>query len=760
MDYAWDDGSTTMAISRSTDAGASWSALKPIKLERRGRAPVHGHHGDLIVMPDGRLRLYFADPGQGRRKGRAPAARRATLVRSAVSQDGMRYRLDARTRVVMRSGHRGNRPAEAHPTTILLGGDLHLFGQSLAARNGNRTQHLLSRQGQRFARLRPVRIPEVTFVGSMVAVGDGIRAYVSTEYGVASAISKDSRQWVLEEGIRVRNGWDPAVARLKDGSFLMLYCARMDEPFASSSQMVLVDADLSADGFLAEGSVGAPGAPGDVDELGGGGAAGGGGLAAESDGDDVTEEQVGESSDDAEAVVLHDGPRMYPSVDENGYVSVPDFQIRVDYFQWFCVELIGDPADNAYFAYDTFMPGLGYQKGSRPGWPSTLNDMFNGGTHQGPPAPWDPAEHPEWEATHEAVQDLLDQFRTATRHGGYAMPVDDEYRAHVADPEGEIPLINLILPQLSSHRAMVKATLADAWRLEDGRVSSDRMLDAWETSLRDAEHLNQGPTLIEELVSMANRAFVHKNARWALKEDVFSGDELEAALDTLTEYDIGNRDTAIAIRGERAFTLDTMQYLYWPKEPGGEPAFREDRVTDFFDFSESAKAELRQLSGDDVYASVESFDEYYRELGDEMSIGYPDVRGADISETHAAHVKTNALNDFLLPNLSRVHKLRARLEASRRATQLAYATHLFKDRTGRWPETLDELPGRYGYEMTIDPFTGGQFGYRVDGGEPKIYSLSENGIDDGGAHASRWDDDAEENGGSDDHVFWPPQPRN
>ena len=58
--------------------------------------------------------------------------------------------------------------------------------------------------------------------------------------------------------------------------------------------------------------------------------------------------------------------------------------------------------------------------------------------------------------------------------------------------------------------------------------------------------------------------------------------------------------------------------------------------------------------------------------------------------------------------------------------------------------------------MRIDPFTGSDFGYCVTDAGPRIYSLSENGIDDGGVHSPRWADGLEE-GKSDDHVFWPPQ---
>jgi len=112
---------------------------------------------------------------------------------------------------------------------------------------------------------------------------------------------------------------------------------------------------------------------------------------------------------------------------------------------------------------------------------------------------------------------------------------------------------------------------------------------------------------------------------------------------------------------------------------------------------------------------------------------------------------------LLLPALSRAYKLRARHEASRRATQLAYAAHIFRARTGHWPKSLDELPAEVGETMRTDPFTGRPFGYRVSEDGPTIYSFSENGIGDGGVHSPRWDDRIENDSDSDDYVFWPPQ---
>jgi hypothetical protein len=85
--------------------------------------------------------------------------------------------------------------------------------------------------------------------------------------------------------------------------------------------------------------------------------------------------------------------------------------------------------------------------------------------------------------------------------------------------------------------------------------------------------------------------------------------------------------------------------------------------------------------------------------------------------------------------------------------------HVFQEENGRWPATLDDLPVRFGDRIQIDPFTGDRFGYQLNAGGPVIYSASENGLDDGGLHSPRWNDEMANDGGSDDYVFWPPQRR-
>jgi len=446
------------------------------------------------------------------------------------------------------------------------------------------------------------------------------------------------------------------------------------------------------------------------------------------------------------------------------FVTPPDFETNVDYSEWYETTLLGKPEDNAYHAYAEFMPGPDDESGGKPEWPE-LRNMFSDGDRQKPPGPWRPEEHPEWTRSDAEVQALLQKFRDATGHEGYAQPV--LRAASDADAPGgdDGLLISLLLPQLRAHRQLVKAELADSWRTDgSGRVSAKRMMEAWRTALRGAAHLSQGATLIEELVALAERNLVRDNARWALHHGVVSAEAaLAAALELFAKYDHRDPDPILAVRGEHATAMDLTQYVFKPAEPGGPLRLNRERAAKVLSGMDSSKvdqdaalAELAELSPKNLRASVESIDRYYRLLARQLRLGYPQVRAADVKALREQHVGDDPWGRLIVPDLGQVLKARTRGIASRRATQLTLAVHLFKARHGRWPASLDELPAEHKGDTPIDPFTGRNFVYRLNDDGPTIYSASENGVDDAGRHSPRWDD--EKAGDSDDFVFWPPQP--
>ncbi len=790
FDYVGTDNPDTgvqLAVARSGDGGRSWTQARPIRFQGR----LHGSrcisHADLALMPGGGNRLHFQSVACHSLRGDTGRSRGLPVVGSALTRNGLAYRLDRATRV------RVGRGGVVHPMTVWFGDALHLYaaeqGSSFGSDSGmSAIRHFVSPDGRQFVRLRSFRVPDVSFVGSLLAIEGGIRAYVSGAEGIMSLVSRNGRDWERESGLRLTAGWDPAVARLEDGSYLMLYCAPIGREHVASSQLVDVssylagiddgqniadetawvdfdnyedqDADASAYadaqdavGLEPEDDVDAEGRSADGRGDAGDHAADPGTVSDEYDSEVQAAAQRRDEEEDAVT-----GFEDWDPVASDGFAPRPDFKTKIEYLEWYRRYAMDHPEDNAFWSYASFMPGTPGDPANKPEWPE-FNDMFNG-DYDGPPMPWDPADHPEWEASYQAAQEVLARYREATTHEGYASPPYVEVDGAKSPRDMDDLLIGILLPSLSPHRAMSKATLAASWRLEDGKVSGKRMIDAWETTLRGANHVGSGATIIEDLVGMAERALVQKNARRALKHDVFSGDELETAFDTLREYDRDERGMGDRIRGEHAMCMDMAQYLYMPPNADGTPAPNvEQRLTDMFDFSDEMVDRLLSMEPNEVRTSLDAFDAHYRELDEKTSIGYPEVRTADIAELTKRNRPATPLTDFLVPDLSRYYQLRARSEASRRATQLAYATRLFKERNGRWPESLSELPAEYGETMRTDPFSGRDFGYRVTDDGPRIYSASENGIDDGGTHSRRWNDEITNDAGSDDYVFWPPQPK-
>lgn len=699
------DGRTVLSIRRSKDDGRTWSPVEAIEMDGsalRGRA---ARGGELVVEEGGALRLYFSAIAPPSTKGKA---KRTAVIRSATGKDGRSFKLDST--VAFRCRGMGEPRA-----CVVRDGErrvMFVADESAVAAKWAESFELVravSRDGRTFASTAPVQLASNLRITSVVAVDKGFRGYGWSDDGIVSLRSDDLKEWEVEKGTRLTEAWDPAVVRLKSGTYLMIYVAggRVPQP-----EPTVADAADGADVVA------------------------------------LVEDFEGEFEDDESRV--------------DGLAPQPDFAEPVDYSKWYRENALEKTDDNAFDAYMEFMPRFDEEGVPDREWPE-FEDMFNGGEHEGPPEPWKPDDHPDWEETHQNAKHVLAKFREANQRTGYAMRVDPTPDSNPLGPEEERLLINLRLPHLSSHRELAKATLADSWRVGgDGKVDANQMLDAWKTVLRGAEHFQRGSTLIENLVGISEQQMVQMNARQALKQGVLSGKKLEEALDLLRQYDRDSTDVGRYLWLEHAVALDITQYLFSPPDDEGNPVInseRVDRMKELWGGEASADWDaVKRMSPDSARRTISSFTHYYREIQELMSIGYPSVSASDINSRAAAYDSASPLTNMFLPSLGRVHTLRARSEASRRATQLSYAVHIQHARTGQWPKSLDDLAGEFGNDIRTDPFTGRPFGYRVGKDGPTIYSASENGVDDNGLHRPRWGDGEEDDPASDDFVFWPPQP--
>jgi hypothetical protein len=92
------------------------------------------------------------------------------------------------------------------------------------------------------------------------------------------------------------------------------------------------------------------------------------------------------------------------------------------------------------------------------------------------------------------------------------------------------------------------------------------------------------------------------------------------------------------------------------------------------------------------------------------------------------------------------HTVYLRLLAFRRGSRILIALRRYRNKNGRWPETLDGINNLVPGEILIDPINGGSFVYKLTEEDFTLYSKGKNNIDEGGERNQF---------GVDDGLIWP-----
>jgi hypothetical protein len=77
--------------------------------------------------------------------------------------------------------------------------------------------------------------------------------------------------------------------------------------------------------------------------------------------------------------------------------------------------------------------------------------------------------------------------------------------------------------------------------------------------------------------------------------------------------------------------------------------------------------------------------------------------------------------------------------------------HAYRADQLEWPRELADATRGESPTVRQDPFSGKELGYRLENGEPLVYSVGPDGKDDGGQAASAGGEQAERG----DYVYWP-----
>jgi len=97
-----------------------------------------------------------------------------------------------------------------------------------------------------------------------------------------------------------------------------------------------------------------------------------------------------------------------------------------------------------------------------------------------------------------------------------------------------------------------------------------------------------------------------------------------------------------------------------------------------------------------------------------------------------------------------IHTIYLRQLANRRGNRILIALRRYRNKSGRWPQTLDGIKDLVPDQILVDPINGGSFVYKLTEENFNFYSKGRNNIDEDGERNQS---------GADDWRIWPPPKR-
>lgn len=200
----------TVNCAESADGG---STFEPLGLSIAGLTSEKAVDPSIVRLSNGRYRLFYyganGDPG----------AAGTHNVRSAISDDGVHFK---------ESGTALAYPGLVDPDVFKVGDTWLMFVFSLT---DHTTVVAESRNGRKFRKVRPLGLDGFGTTAPVLLDDGRFRLYAfdqRTQLTIVSFVSEDGLQWTQEAGVRLdapagKEITDPQVVRLPDGSWKMVF---------------------------------------------------------------------------------------------------------------------------------------------------------------------------------------------------------------------------------------------------------------------------------------------------------------------------------------------------------------------------------------------------------------------------------------------------------------------------------------------------------------------------------------------------------
>ena len=238
--------------------------------------------------------------------------------------------------------------------------------------------------------------------------------------------------------------------------------------------------------------------------------------------------------------------------------------------------------------------------------------------------------------------------------------------------------------------------------------------------LRVGDSLQKEPALISHLVRIACIAVALGGLERSLSLTTFTDPQLKELSDALTRTG-STLDFAQVLVTERCFMIETCRNP-WRSAPPGQsppprmfPGFRQTWLGDTLDFM----AEYIETAQQPPVERLAQFRQTQRKI-DQLPFWHMMIR-------------------ISVPALGRAGELDLRVRAHLDLAQTALALERHRLATGKLPQQLDELVPQYLEKAPLDPFDGQPIRYHPGTPGYVLYSIGEDGHDNGGRERSEKD---------------------
>ena len=400
--------------------------------------------------------------------------------------------------------------------------------------------------------------------------------------------------------------------------------------------------------------------------------------------------------------------------------------------------------------------------------------------------PWRPKELPDialWVAAQNANLDKL--VEASKREKSYT-----PYRAGKpsAEEENYPPLIAMLLPSIQDRREIARGLVIRAnMRIGEGNLDA-----AWQdvkAIFRVSRLSAEGITLVENLVGIAVDSIAVGAAKRVLHSPRLTDEQARRFFNDLQELPMLPSISSIIDTGERYVGLDALQtvargknmmetmklindlsdgsqivpsngastlVLFQPPSEKAKPNPNAQKIRPI-NFDVSAKllnrwydrlvAAAKVVGYKKRKAMFREIDQDIRQLSKEVTVTKLALKTIGNGPSDAlGEMIGNVLVALLLPATGAATDAEHRTVSQRDVLRTAFAAELFRRANDRFPTSIAELKGDYLDEIPVDRFSDQPLQFKVNNGQLVIYSLGQNGRDDGGLG---YDDAEQKNPGAD-----------